>query len=502
MYPGLTEVEVQDHPAEWTEPPPKGDDTDHNGRKQSVAAQLVEMAEAKYMLGHTDEGDPFGATRAQPHIAMHLRGGRTGLRADLSARFFDTHGTAPGGQALTDAVTVLEGKAARVTPPQRLHLRVAEHGEAAYIDKGGAAGEVIRIADGQWSIRDSAPVKFLRTKLTGEMPTPVRGGDLSLLWRCMNVTEADRPVLLAWLVAAWIQEDVPHAVLGLFAGQGSAKSTNTRRVIGLVDPSPVPLRQPPRDLSAWATAANSSWCVGIDNLSVLQEWFSDALCRGSTGDGMVTRALYTDSDVAVLKFRRCIVLNGIDVGAIRADLAERIASVNLDRLDGANRRDESQLEREWADALPGILGALLDLAAAVHARLPSTVVENPPRMADFAKVLAAVDAELGTDGLARYRRRGLELTEDALSDDPFIAKLRDKGEGFVGSSSGLLQFLTAYGEIRPHGWPTKPRQVTSILHRHAPGLRAMGWTVENDGGQNKDKSLRWTLQPPTAGVGG
>ncbi|MDZ7883606.1 MAG: hypothetical protein U5N53_12125 [Mycobacterium sp.] len=249
-------------------------------------------------------------------------------------------------------------------------------------------------------------------------------------------------------------------------------------------------------------AAASSWGVALDNLSVIPPWLSDALCRAATGDGMVTRALYTDGDVAVLKFRRCVALNGIDVGAIRPDLAERMAPVGLDRLDGTNRRDESQLEQEWAEALPGIVGALLDLAAAVHARLPTTVVDNPPRMADFAKVMTAVDAELGTDGMGRYRQRGLELTEDALSDDPLIAQLRNKAEGFVGSSSGLLQFLTAYGMPHARGWPTKPRQVTSTLHRHAPGLRAMGWTVENDGGQNKDKTLRWTLLPPAAEVGG
>lgn len=466
--------------------------------KRSVAAKLVERAESVYAFGHTDEGDPFGAAKQLPHIAMYLRGGRTGVRADLAARHFDDTGNAPSSQALTDALTVLEGKAARTGRPQRLHLRVAEHPGGVYIDMGRPDGHVIHIADGRWSIVETAPVKFLRTKLTGEMPVPVSGGNPSMLWRHMNVTEADRSVLLAWLVAAWVQEDVPHAILGLFAGQGSAKSTNTRRVIDIIDPSPVPLRQPPRDVSGWATAANSSWGVAVDNLSTIQEWFSDTLCRASTGDGMVNRALYTDSDVAVLKFRRCVILNGIDVGAIRSDLAERLASVSLDRLDGTNRRDENQLEQEWATELPAIVGALLDLAAAVHARLPSTVVDNPPRMADFAKVVAAVDAELGTDGLTRIRDRGLELVADALTDDPLIARLREKGDGFADCTSAeLLVFLTEYGVLRPQGWPTKPRQVTSTLHRHAPGLRAMGWTVEHDGGRNKDKSLRWTLTPPS-----
>ncbi|MDZ7883605.1 MAG: hypothetical protein U5N53_12120 [Mycobacterium sp.] len=215
-YPGFANEPFDDEPP--PDEPQRG--ADGGGKKRSVAAQLVDMAEAEYLLGQTDEGDPFGVSKPRPHLAMLLRGGRTGLRSDLSARFYDDHGTVPGGQALTDAVTVLEGKATRVTPPERLHLRVAEHDGAVYIDMGDTDGRVIRIAHGQWSIQDTAPVKFLRTKLTGEMPTPTRGGDLSLLWQCMNVTEADRPLLLAWLVAALVQENVPHAVLGLFAGQG------------------------------------------------------------------------------------------------------------------------------------------------------------------------------------------------------------------------------------------------------------------------------------------
>jgi hypothetical protein len=38
-------------------------------------------------------------------------------------------------------------------------------------------------------------------------------------------------------------------------------------------------------------------------------------------------------------------------------------------------------------------------------RLPSVTVTNPPRMADFAQVLAAVEEILETGGLERYRER-------------------------------------------------------------------------------------------------
>ena len=133
------------------------------------------------------------------------------------------------------------------------------------------------------------------------------------MWH-LNVATADRPLALAWEIAALIDPESPHPILSLFGEQGTGKSTGCRRLVSLIDPSPVPLRKPPRDPEGWVTAAQGSWVVALDNLSHVPDCLSDSLCRAATGDGDVRRALYTDSDLAVFAFRRCILLNGIDVG--------------------------------------------------------------------------------------------------------------------------------------------------------------------------------------------
>src|SRR5205814_5415338 len=48
----------------------------------------------------------------------------------------------------------------------------------------------------------------------------------------------------------------------------------------------------------------------------------------------------------------------------------------------------------------------------------------------------------------------------------------------------------------PKGWPANPRFVTQRLHKQAPVLRKAGWEVTDDGGANKDGTVRWTLTPP------
>ncbi|WP_226864235.1 hypothetical protein [Mycolicibacterium baixiangningiae] len=137
--------------------------------KKSVAARLVGMAQERYVLGVSEDGEPFGADRTRPHLSMLLRAGKAGLRAELASRYFAETGTVAGGQALTDATLILEGLAASQTP-EKLYLRIADHQGSSYIDTGRTDGKVVRIRAGTWSVIETAPVRFLRTKLTAAMP--------------------------------------------------------------------------------------------------------------------------------------------------------------------------------------------------------------------------------------------------------------------------------------------------------------------------------------------
>jgi hypothetical protein len=462
--------------------------------RRSQSAHLVDSATARYALGVSEQEEPFGTLKERPHIALMLRGGKS-LRADLARRYFDEHDQVPSQQALSDALMVCEGRAAQ-QPSTRLHLRVAEQNGCVYIDMGDTAGRIIELSGGRWAVTDSAPVVFRRTKLTAAMPHP-HGGDLSKLWQYVPVDEGDRTLLLAWMVSALITPDAPHPVLFFDAEQGALKSSSTRRIVDLVDPSPVPLRKEPRDPDQWVTAASASWVVALDNVSgEMSGWLSDALCRASTGDGDVRRALYTDSDVSVVAFRRCAIVNGVDVVVTRGDLAERLLRMQLKRPQ--QRRGEAELAEAWQRDRPQVFGALLTLAAQVLQRLPAVEVADPPRMADYAKVFAGVDEIFDTDGLARYGEKSRQMAAETLYCS-FVAALIDQRLDVTEASSGaLLKRLTPVdsGWKRPRDWPKNARAVTALLTRNAPALRAEGWSVDNDGGHNKGNTKRWTIKPP------
>lgn len=472
------------------EPDPAGWEASSGGKK-SVATQLVDLALDRWRFGVSSEGEPFALPLHGAQVVRMLTGSRS-IRAELGDLFQARTGKVAGQQALADAVLTLEGRARRVEPVP-LALRVAGDDDGVWLDLGALTGEAVKITGTGWQVEPEPPILFRRTALSGVLPQPVTGGDLAELWTLLNVAPESRPVLLAWLVAALLPE-VPHPVAALVGEQGTGKSTASRMLTGLLDPSPAQLRKPPRDVDGWTTAAAGSWVVGVDNVSAVSDWWSDSLCRAVTGDGDVRRRLYSDSDLTVFAFKRVVLLNGVDLGTVRDDLADRLLTVELHRI--TDRQLDADIAHAWAQAHPRILGALLDLAVRVLRVLPGMTVADLPRMADFARVLAAVDQVLGTDGLATYRQLAADLAADAVTGDPVLAAITATLHGpWQGTAAELLDLL---GDRPEHGkaWPRSARALTTILRRRAPSLRRLGWAVDDLGRGGHDKALRFLLCPP------
>lgn len=467
--------------------------------KESASTKLVRIAEELYELCRSDMDEAFAIPRTGPKVVHMLRGARTSLRAQLAREFYRQFGKAASQQALASALMTIEG-IAQDAAPRVLNMRVARHGESLWLDMGDDSGSAIRISPKGWRVEGSVPVLFKRTVLTGVFGRPCPHGGVDEIWRWLNVTENDRPLVLAWLVSA-LFPDVPHPVLHLSGEQGSGKSTATRLLVGLVDPSPVPLRKAPRDGETWVTAACGSWAVGLDNLSDIPAWLSDSICRAVTGDGDVRRRLYSDADLSIFAFRRCIVLNGIDVGSLRGDLADRVIPIALCQIGPAARREEHELLPRMNAAHARCVGAILNVAVEVLRTLPHTKLASRPRMADFARVLAAVDALFGTHGLARYVAKQSAMAVESLDGDKFMEAVgtMHRGRRFEGTAGQLLESTTPsiVGWKPPRGWPANARAVTQRLRRQAPEMRKAGWTVDDLGGSNKNHTTRWVVMPPS-----
>jgi hypothetical protein len=476
-------------------------ETGHDGgdRGPSIATQLVELAQELFTFGISDQNEPFAIPVSGPKVVAMLKGSKMSLRALLSREYFSRTGRAATQQALADALLIVHG-IAQEQEPSEIYIRCAQHDDALWLDLGDHTGRAVKVTAGGWRVEDEPPVLFKRTVLTGALPEPEHGGSLDDLWAWLNISKEERPLIAAELVARLFSEDA-HVVLAVFGEQGTGKTTAVKVLVLLLDPGPVPVRKPPRDAESWVTAASASWVVALDNLSDIPPWLSDAICRASTKEGDVRRQLHTDKELAVFAFRRCVIFDAIDVGAIAPDLAERALVVTLSRIADKNRKTEKVFWAEWEKAHPKLLGAILDLAGAVLKRLPAIDLPEKPRMADFAEILAAVDAELGTQGLRRYRLQSAALAADGLSGDSLAVRMQEAvTEPFEGSSAALLKLVTPGDDDwhAPKDWPKDARDVTGRMSRLAPAFRKVGWTVANLGSDNHDNVVHWAVSPPSA----
>src|SRR5207248_884048 len=131
--------------------------------------------------------------------------------------------------------------------------------------------------------------------------------------------------------------------------------------------------------------------LSFDNISVIPEWLSDALCSLSTGSGFRTRKLYKDSEEKIFDPQRPVIFNGIVDFVTRPDLLDRSLILNLPEIKDEKRRQEAELDREFNCAKPRILGGLLDAAVTALRNLPLTKPDKLHRNADFAVFVQAAE---------------------------------------------------------------------------------------------------------------
>ncbi|MGV4889254.1 ATP-binding protein [Streptomyces viridosporus] len=475
------------------------DEPESKGRGPSQASQLAALARDRYDLFMSEDGRPYAVAKDGPMTVFALRG-KAGLRSRLSREYTDANGgSVPSQSALADAMTVLEGVAAEAEPRQ-LHLRVARHEDRIVVDLATPEGRCVTIGPDGWQREPTSPVLFRRSGAMKPLPEPIREGDgLAKLRDLLNTDEEGFHLLVAWLVAAFIP-DLPHPILTFRGEQGTGKSYAAKMVIGLVDPSGAPKRTAPRDIKAWATQAFNSWALCLDNVSIIPDWLSDALCRAVTGDGIVDRALYTDDDVVVLEFRRVLAMTTIDAGALAGDLAERLVTIELHTIPDAKRREEGEMDQAYADAHASILASLFDLLAKVLKVLPDVVLTERPRMADFARILAAVDQVQGWDTVGSYKASARDAVADVLDGEPFaqavVALVDGAGpEGLSLTTQQILDMVTAPDKL-PKKWPKDSTRAGGQLKRLAPALRTIG--IEVDDSQRGPAPKRQRLYKLTA----
>lgn len=442
-------------------------------RPPTQTDNLLKIADTLYEIC-VDETrqDVVAVPRSGPRIAVRLKG-RSGLSGHLLREYHRRHGGVPSANAITSALALLEAMATDA-PRVKTYLRSARIADdALVVDLASPDGFVV-IERGKWRVSKSAPedVTFRRTATTMPMPRPQRRGKLTPLRDLFALDREAWDLVRAWLVLALI-EDIPVPILGLLGPNGAGKSYLARALVRIVDPAPAPLRRLPRKAEDWPVMLNASRVIGLDNVSRLSLDVSDDISRAVTGEGDEKRQLYTDEDSVIFNYRRAFVLTSIDPGAMRGDFADRLMAVLFDRMSEDRRRGEREMNTEIDRLMPALLGGLLSSLAKVLAN--PRRLDLPPRMADAAHVMAALDALAGSDSVGAYRRSLATSVERVLEGDPVsetVAEFMEGRERWEGTPTQLYVAITDSDVILPdHNWPANAQKLSERLTRLVPALK-------------------------------
>lgn len=470
------------------------DVADQPKRSASFKTQLVRLiAQNGTQLFHSPDGHPYATVTIATHReTMHLAG--RAFSDYLSREYYNAKKIVVGGSDLKDAIRVLTASAVHAGPQHDVFIRLARVGDVIWLDLGRQQWDAIKITRNGWSVVATPDVKFRRSPGLLALPEPVRGTDslTVLLKKLINV--ADPMLLIAWLVGA-LRGRKPYPILSVNGEHGTGKTEGQRKLRRLIDPNTADLRLPPKEPRDIMIAALNSHVLAYDNLSKVDDWFSDALCVLATGGGFSTRELFSDLSETLFSAERPIMLNGINDVVTRPDLLDRALVVTLDPIKDTDRKSEADLDADFKKAHPAILAGLLDAVVLALTHEATTTIERLPRMADFATWIVAAETKgeaiLGWRPgafLTAYRKNQQDAIESVLDGD-IVADAIQMLPFVDGFWSGQLKDLLVTIPEHEHR-PKSPRGLRSALRRKAPALRGVGITMTFTRGHVKKVEIR------------
>lgn len=452
-----------------------------DGEGGSRATKAVELALAV--------AEPWKDPDGRAYLDIRKDGIRRTLavsdcRSWLSGLLYAEERVALSGKAAADAVAILEAEAYLNGPTRNIYTRLAHHEGEIFLDLGDETWQAIRVFAGGWEVVKEPEVRFRRPHGMRPLMMPERKDNAWETLRSLmhDPEEKSFVLIVAWLVGCL--NAGPYPILTLTGEQGTGKSTQGKVLRSFIDPSLAGLRLAPDKKEVLAVAARNSHVLAYDNLSSLDKWLSDSLCLIATGGGYSTRKHYTEGDEVIFALMNPILLTSIGSVTDRADLAERSIPVRLPVIPDTARKTEREVLAEAAKATPGILAALLDAVAVGLERFPEIRFASLPRMADFARWVAACEPALPWEEgrfLEVYENTREGIVDAGVEADPIAQAIIDlvelqpgkRWKGFTEELRVALLAVAKHSET-PRGWPATPRALSARIDRALPLLRKRG----------------------------
>jgi energy-coupling factor transporter ATP-binding protein EcfA2 len=443
---------------------------DEIGKKSDVS-QFLEFLSRKYTFQcfQSQDGEYFfsindGVTlrtlkieeRACEDFLIGLirkSGHRGGRSRDLSKRVKDE----------LCAMAIENGK------KEKIFVRAGRTESGLIIDMGGPNFEYVQIKSGEgYTIESNSPIPFYRPSHQSELPTP-EGNDIEK-FLCfideLHLKGHGGKFLIAYLVHCLIPDNGACPILMIEGPQGSGKSTTTRYIKRLIDPTIPPIQGMHRSEDDILIAAKKEYLLAYDNQSYISNQLADVFCRISTGAGFSKRMHYSNDELKTFSARIPVIFNGIVELSDRPDLMDRSIVVRLDAKKTDQMISDAAMEKNFFKSYPKVLGGLYQLTAKVLGVLDTIPDKGLARMGDYVRVGMAIDKVLGLLAFKEYYQAYLdERSQLSFENNPFCLAIV-KGLEMDGNVEGNVT------QIYEHFFRRQKTTYGGGIPRHAKSFRS------------------------------
>lgn len=306
---------------------------------------------------------------------------------------------------------------------KKIYTRIAQVGQAIYINMANAQKEVIKInccdirvlKQKDLSFNDPA---FIVTKTMKPQITPnlsvTRTFEEIVAPYFNSICEPHRILFIVTLIS-WFWINQPRAIIMLSGAAGTGKSTVTKLIQDLIDPTSLQCGDLPNTKRDLAICLSKAYFSAFDNISNISKGISDTLCRAINVGSITQRKLCTDGDTFTAAFSSALLLNGIGCFCTHQDLLHRSLYIKTKTISQTERICEKELKEKLAKDLPDMLGAMYKIVQKTLEVAPSIRSNEKPRMADFFILGLAISKAIWGDSEI-FRQAYMENIKDAFED--------------------------------------------------------------------------------------
>lgn len=476
-------------------------DEQHRESQADILVNIVkETPNVLLFLNELDE--PYIQFPTQDHLE-HWPTKSKQTRRWLAQQYWSKMNKAPNEQSLNAALNVIEGLAAYGGQKFELSNRVAMASNALCYFLANENWEVVLVNNeerkgyGPWSIIPKAHPVFRRYSHQEPQSVGTDRVDIWNIFKYINIKSDQHKLLfLVWIITCFIP-NFPHPIIFLHGPQGSAKTTASKILRKLIDPSKIEVAEFPKDMRELIQKLSHHWFLMFDNVSHISAELSDLLCRAVSGTGFSKRELYSDDSDIIYSFQRCIGLNGINLPRLKPDLLERCILLSLDRVSKDSRRQERDVLSAFEQEAPGFLATIFDVLHKALELHPTIQVSDLPRMADFTLWGCAITEALGRkkeEFLEAYNAN-ISLQHDEVINDNveamFVVDLMEQSPEWKGTASDLLELMKEeYAGNTSVYLPKSANVLSRRLMELKTNLAELGITIERQGSRIRHLVIR------------